>query len=227
LRMKQLTASALQLFLIITAAVAVLGFTAVLIFESSMPFAVEAREAVDQTVGNVFAALYGEQQISGFFSSGNMTAYVISIVKKSFLLVFAVQFGMSFGFAWELYKRRGDRRSESLLTAVKLPEWMIWPFLISWVLVLLDILFKLGGITLIGWNIGLVLALCYMLNGLALYQHIVQAKRNRTVSGFKLSLLVLLFQFVPVVNILVLVLLTGLGVSELWISYNRNNEVKA
>ncbi|MCF7945230.1 MAG: hypothetical protein K9L24_00040 [Spirochaetia bacterium] len=205
--------------LLVLGFVEILGFAAVLIYESDLHFALTAKERIKETLLQMINMLYGESSINTFVGTSGFAAYIIEIVKKSYLLIFFIQFGISFGIAWELYKRFYKRTIKSLMNQITVPDWIIWPFLISWTLVLLDIIVSLGSFASIAWNTGFVFALFYILNGLAIYQAILLKKYKKQVSGVKLILLFAISQFIPIVNVVIIFIVLILGISELWISY--------
>lgn len=87
--------------------------------------------------------------------------------------------------------------------------------------IVLSLIVDLGAIQAIFWNIALISLMLYAAQGLAIGRHLLEYYQLSP--GIRLMILlgVLVLLFVPGINLVVLLGLPGLGVSELWIDYNR------
>lgn len=194
----------------------IIGIVLVGLFRANSALVAETLELLS---GNIEAITRGAG-VGAMLPPQQMASAVVYTIERSFLLMFIVQFGISFGAAWEFYKRK-ERIPVSLLARVKLPDTFIWVLIISWTVILFDILVGLGMFGIIGWNIGLAAGLCYLLQGLAVVQHLIWRKKNLSFSGFHLCGLLALLMLVPGLNMLGIITLGILGITEVWISYRK------
>ncbi len=154
------------------------------------------------------------------FSSRQLAEAAVYTFTRVFAAMLIVQFGIGYGLAWEYLKRKKGL-TVSLLDRISVPDWFIWVLLGSWTVILLDIVLGLGMLGIIGWNLGLPAGLIYVLRGMALFRRISAKRRRVPFSGFQIAIILMLVMFIPGVNILSLVALGILGVSEIWIVYRN------
>ena len=98
---------------------------------------------------------------------------------------------------------------------------MIWPLLIPWALILLDLRIDLGILRYIAWNAGLIMLFSFGMQGVGILQTILDGKEVSRGIRTAITVLMILVLFLPGVNFIVLIGLPGLGISELWIHYRR------
>lgn len=206
----------LRRFGIVMGAVFLLGFLLILIFEQSSTLSDRTVEMLADTLAMLLPA--GEAGV--MFSHQQFAYAAVYTFQRTFLLLLCVQFGIGYSAAWKIWKKKTGR-TESLLDRVHLPENFIWVLLISWTVILLDIIAGLGTAAVIGWNIGLTAAMLYVLQGLAVFRVIVNRRRITPVSGFQLCMLLGVLMFIPGINMMALTALGILGVTEIWIAYRK------
>lgn len=107
------------------------------------------------------------------------------------------------------------------LTEYVLPEWFIWPLLISWAIVLLDVLLGIGALSYVGWNAGLVMLFTFGMQGIGIMQSILNRRGVPRGLRIVLAAAIVLFLLWPGVNMVIIVGLPCLGVSEVWIKYRK------
>ncbi len=200
---------------IVLGSVFLLGFLLILLFEQSSTLSERTVERLADTLAMLFPA--GE---AGVFSHQQFAYAAVYTFQRTFLLMLSMQFGIGYSAAWKIWKKRAGK-TESLLDRVHLPEKFIWVLLISWTVILLDIIAGLGTAAVIGWNIGLTAAMLYVLQGLAVFRVILNRRRRNPVSGFQLCMLLEVLMFIPGINMMALTALGILGVTEIWIAYRR------
>jgi hypothetical protein len=112
------------------------------------------------------------------------------------------------------------------------PEALIWPLLAGLALVLPELVrplgpLPLGPLPLAGWNLLLVMLFVYGLAGLGIVRFLLD--RLGAPRGLRLAvwLVLVVMSFAPGVNAALIVVISGLGVSETWINYRNRERSKA
>ncbi len=116
-----------------------------------------------------------------------------------------------------------------------LPDWAIWPLIGGLALVVLDIFggrtgAAAGGRTLpdapgaaaiVGWNAALIFLFLFGLAGIGILRHLFQA--FRVPRGLRLLIVLGLVALIlsPRISLIFLLLIPGLGISEIWIKFRR------
>ena len=145
----------------------------------------------------------------------------------------------SFGLVWyfffiafslwlgqNLMKRRIGADFDTETESWELPEVWIWFLFVPLTLYLVDRLMEVRGIDLLGRvpsyavsNIVLIAAGCYAVRGLRMIKHFMN-KKGLSAQMQRILLMTTGFLIVmPGVNLALLILIAGLGVSELWVNY--------
>lgn len=157
------------------------------------------------------------------------TSEILRLSKLIFANTYTVGYFLTFLFNWVIGSRIGLRSIgmnpvESLVGPVHLPEKLIWGFLLGWFGVLLTLIRPLGWVSILFWNIALLSTVLYGMQGVDILRYYLRKlERFRVVILFT----ILLFLFIPGLNILIMVGIPLLGVSELWIQYRRTVEERS
>jgi hypothetical protein len=149
----------------------------------------------------------------------------------------------SFGLVWYFFfiafslwlgkniMKRGygaDSDTDTEPESWELPEIWIWFLFVPLTLYLLDRLMEVRGMELLGRipsyavsNIVLITAGCYAVRGLGMIKHLMN-KKGLSVQMQRLLLMTTGFLIVmPGINLALLILTAGVGVSELWVNYRK------
>jgi hypothetical protein len=106
----------------------------------------------------------------------------------------------------------------------KVPGLLLWPMLISAVLMIADMfeLFQTGLLSPVIWNAGMILLFVYGLQGLAILRSLFI--RYRVPPGLRLmaEFFIIMMLVVPGINYIVIIGLPVLGVSETWINLRKS-----
>lgn len=102
-----------------------------------------------------------------------------------------------------------------------LPEYMVWPLILSLSAVVMDYKINTGFIGHFGWNILLVMVTLYGFRGLGIIQGLMTAYSLPASLRVLVVFSIVLFLMQPGLNLIILIGLPGLGVSEIWINYKR------
>ncbi|MEW5816027.1 MAG: DUF2232 domain-containing protein, partial [Spirochaetota bacterium] len=115
---------------------------------------------------------------------------------------------------------KGEQAFE--ITRFSLPDFFIWPLLVSWAGILLDLFKNIGILGYVFWNAGFISLFLFGLQGLGIIRFLFGkhkvARGLRLISGIVLAVFILW----PGLNIIVMIGIPGLGVSELWIKYRKS-----
>lgn len=207
-------------FIIGTAAVSAAGLILMGRITGDGASAVYLRELVAEQIELMFtdpvnAEYSGLLEVYG--GSQMLVTVALAILERTVLFSVMVQTGISLYAAGRVVERAYGRKYFSLYT-FSLPELMIWPFLTAWALVLLSVFVETGSIGIIGWNVGIACSLLYFLQGAAIVASAMK-KRRVHIRNFTLVLWFAILLLLPGINVIVLLGMPLLGVSELWIRY--------
>ena len=119
---------------------------------------------------------------------------------------------------------RLQRGKMPTLRQLHVPDQMIWVLLVPWALVLLDLKVDIGALRYAAWNIGLMMLFTYGMQGVGILQTLLD--RRNVSRGLRVLLTagMLLVVLWPGVNMIVLIGLPCLGVSELWIHFRKEQK---
>ncbi|MCK9286269.1 MAG: YybS family protein [Sphaerochaetaceae bacterium] len=195
------------------------GFALVLWFRGGSETAVAAGEYIRSTYVEVLAVVLGSAFPAGI--DGNVLFdVVVIIVESAFLPLFMVQYGVSV-LASELLIHRKSVDYQHRMCHWRLPSNAVWVFLGSWTLVLVTLFIKVPVLATVAWNSALAISLLYLVQGISIAAFFVR-KRNVNASAFRIFILLGLMVLVPGVNMVPMIVLPLLGVSETWIRFRVN-----
>ncbi|MFA6846157.1 MAG: DUF115 domain-containing protein, partial [Sphaerochaetaceae bacterium] len=121
-------------------------------------------------------------------------------------------------------RRRNDQSISEAVVAWHLPlERSVWVFLSCWTLVAVSY-FAHGAylLTAMAVNLAASISLLYALQGFAIVLYALRKKNRLFSAGRLFGYLVIILSLVPGLNVLVVVVLPLLGVTETWIMYRKN-----
>jgi hypothetical protein len=123
-------------------------------------------------------------------------------------------------------RAEGSREYLALMRRFKVPEFIIWPLIASWALVLATQLLRVGIMDSLVLNVALVFLFLYGMQGVSVIHYFLM-KYNAS-RAWKLILLiaVVLALVFPAVTLAAFIVVPGLGVSEIWLKYRtRRKEI--
>ena len=165
--------------------------------------------------------------------AGEMAEIVMSLtpeliaetIKTSALRTFLFWYFIILSGSWWLGSsgiRFGRWKSHFTPSRFTMPDFMVWPLIISLLTVLVDRKMSAGFIGYTGWNILLIMVTLYGFKGLGIIQNFMKIRKfpppMRVMIIFTLSLLLMQ----PGVNYFIFIGVPLLGVSEIWIKYGKN-----
>jgi len=188
-----------------------------------------------EQINSVLVVLNGASPESTIFSSLNADD-MYNLFKFYFLNSFLAVYFFLLALTWWLGRRIGFKSMGQPAKAPKIvefdvPEKLVWFFFVPLTVVLLNVLLENKGMKLelgiVGFAVSnslYIMGALYALHGLGLARFLLE-KRNvysgmKRLSGLFLIIMVLIFPL----NVILFFLLTGLGVSELWINYRHKDK---
>jgi hypothetical protein len=197
----------------------IVGAVLVLVYEGGSASAIFTRDLIRQQLALLFQT--GEQLGYGEYVSAispdMFYDVVFAVVIRCILPGIAIQLGASVVLTDRILGRR-SREYRFELSHFRFPEVMLWPFLVSWAVVLLSAFADLGLLGVIGWNLGLFFGLWYFIQGMSILASLLKS-RNLRFSALSVAIWLLVIMLVPGVNLMVLLGMPLLGISEIWIRY--------
>jgi hypothetical protein len=161
-------------------------------------------------------------QLEGGVDAQGLATRLAQIAAEVFPRSVFVYYFAILTFSWWAGNRsaaRASRIPSPRLVDFRLPDLYVWPLIASLALVLADIAFDVGAAGYLGWNAGLIMLFLYGIQGLGLLQFaFARYGVGRGLRFLCYVVLTVLF-FSPGANLVVVIGLPGLGVSDIWLRY--------
>lgn len=140
------------------------------------------------------------------------------LVFRNYLLAYFIMLTGSWYFADAVY-RKLNRKPKFKLVEFIVPEIFIWPLIVSLIGILADVFVGIGWVGHLMWNITFIMALIYGLHGIGLIVYLLNKyKLSRSIRRF-IVIIGIAVLLLPGINLVILIGVPVLGVSELWIRY--------
>lgn len=160
-----------------------------------------------------------------------LLALAVEMVLASFLVGFAAMLLVNWWLGIRFVRRArwaapepnpvAERVIAMELKEFRLADAYVWVLIAGWASVAASVALDTGAFRHVAWNVALPVTLLFGLQGLAVLWHLLGRKgvgrQGRVGVGIALTVSLML----PVVNVVVLVGIPGLGVSEIWVDYHR------
>ena len=204
------------------------GFVGFLVFSKIFAYQplVEIMQELSQQMGGLFASTYevqggmDEALMWDFFQSPELWAAMEETFLRTWLLGFSVLILLCWRMG-ESVMAFSRRQSLARLVDFRVPHRLLWPFLLLWAVVGIQIFFPMPVLRYPLWNAGLVLLFLYGLQGLGLLRYLADKRRiPRGMQFLGMALLVVLFMK-PIWNTVVIIGIPALGLSEHWVIYRK------
>ncbi len=127
-------------------------------------------------------------------------------------------------YATKIWEARTYGREVTRLVNFHVPDNFVWPLIASWAVVLLGLRIDLHGVEIVAWNAGLVFLFLFGLQGLGILRHFMSKFHVSPRLNLLIIIGVLVVFFLPPLAIALIVLIPGLGVSEVWIKHRMKRE---
>jgi hypothetical protein len=154
------------------------------------------------------------------------TDALLEIINTVLLRSFLFSYFLVLSFSWWLGTIIGARsigRHPGLtrIADFKLPDRYVWPLIASLALVVLNLVLPAEPLAILAWNALLILAFLYGVSGLGIIRFLLRKLNVRPGVRWLLIMALVILAMTPRIGIVVLILVPGLGVSEVWLKYRK------
>jgi hypothetical protein len=154
------------------------------------------------------------------------TAALLEIINTVLLRSFLFSYFLVLSFNWWLGTIIGTRslgRQPGLtrIADFKLPDRYVWPLIASLALVVVNLAIPVEPIAILAWNALLILVFLYGVSGLGIIRFLLRKLNVRPGIRWLLIVVIVVLAMTPRIGFAVLVLVPGLGVSEIWLKYRK------
>jgi hypothetical protein len=151
-----------------------------------------------------------------------LLGFISMILRRTYLFYYF----LILTFCWWLGTIIGARSmgKQPGLTRVadfKLPDRYVWPLIASLALVVLNLVIPARPLEILAWNALLMLGFLYGISGLGIIRFLLRKRNVRPGVRWLLFIGIIILAMTPRFGIVVFILIPGLGVSEVWLKYRR------
>ncbi|MEE8441774.1 MAG: DUF2232 domain-containing protein [Spirochaetia bacterium] len=107
------------------------------------------------------------------------------------------------------------------ITRFCVPGVMIWIVIAAWGAVLVSMLVDVGWLSFVMWNFAFLTLAMYAIQGLAVIWHLLDRRKIARAQRVGLAVALVIGLLIPGLNLVFLLGLPGLGISEVWVNYHR------
>jgi hypothetical protein len=170
------------------------------------------------------SAMPGAQELG---SADFLFLLALEIMKATFLPFWFILFGSGVLLSEIAVQRKSSAAGpvKTFLDNFSVSDKLLWPFIGSWMLVLLDIVFGLGTFGDLIWNAALVFLLFYGTAGISILSYWSRKKHVR-MHPLSWVILAIFLLFIPGINVILIIAVPVLGLSEHWIHYRLASKEK-
>jgi hypothetical protein len=163
-----------------------------------------------------------DAKLLGGISSQDLYSLIKEVMLVMILPLSAIAFGFSAFMSISTPRVIGDDRFDKRVASWKLPEEMVWVFLVSFLIVLLNLVIDFNTtLRVVVWNLALFIGVLYTIQGLAIMLYKLNAKTHK-IGAVKLFVLAaLLTILLQGLNIVIVLGLPIFGVTETWFTYRK------
>ena len=144
----------------------------------------------------------------------------LKLVFRNYLFVYFIMLSGSW-FVADSIQRRRNKKQQFKLVDFYVPEIMIWPLIVVLAGVLLDIFLGLSWLGYIMWNSTFIMIFLYGLHGIGLIKYLLDRYKVPGSGRRLITIFTIVVLLMPGINLVLLIGVPVLGVSELWIRYRE------
>jgi hypothetical protein len=154
--------------------------------------------------------------------------YIGMVMRRTYLFYYF----LILTFSWWLgtiigARSMGKRPGLTRIVDFKLPDRYVWPLIASLALVVLNLLVPIKPLDILAWNALLIVAFLYGISGIGIIRFLLRRLNVRPRIRWLLIIAIVILAMTPRIGIAVLILIPGLGVSEVWLKYRRDERSNA
>ncbi len=174
---------------------------------------------VYQDVLNSFMAVIVQQQLQ-VMDIDELGKFVGSLIGKFGLPFITGQFVLAL-FLSEALTKRNSPSFEQELIHLRIPHSSIWVLLSGMSAILISYVVELTLLETVAYNITIVVAMLYAIQGLSIATYLLKKKLGH-IRVIRMFFLGIVLMILPGANVVFIIGLPLLGVSETWITYRTN-----
>jgi len=161
--------------------------------------------------------------MENMLETDSLFLWLKEMILRNYLFIFFVILTANWWAGTTIIKR-SMREKKFDIVGFRLPDQFIWPLLISWAVVLLDVFKGIGWPAYLFWNTGMIALFLFGLQGFGIVRHLLKKYALPRSLRTLLTFIVVILVFIPGANLVIFIGFPGLGVSELWIKYRKAQE---
>ncbi len=208
-----------------TALAGVVSVPVIIYLRGNEVFNTEIRKIFDSLSASMNRAFSQPDSFGVLSGAASLSTDTLMQISKTFLLrSFMFDYFFLLTFSWWLgtvlgSRSLGRRPAITRIVDFRLPDSYIWPLIGALAAVLLSLVVRLGFLEILAWNVLLIMLFLYAIAGVGIIRF--GLRRVKLPIGFRwlLILAIVILAFTPRINLAFLILVPGLGVSEIWLKY--------
>ena len=175
--------------------------------------ALEASSEGDPTLMYAFAEILGDPE--------RLATMAAELLLRNYLFSFFILVGGSIWIGDFAASRTSVGIEYPRIRSFRVPEKTLWLVVLSWGIVLVDSVSNsgVGAIRYAAWNVGMTALLMYGIQGVGIIRHVLVKRKVSRFIRISFGILVFLMLFWPGANLVVLIGIPGVGISETWVRY--------
>ena len=158
----------------------------------------------------------------------SLLRFISMVLRRTYLFYYF----LILTFSWWLgtiigARSMGNHPGLTRIADFKLPDRYVWPLIASLALVVMNLLIPSQPIEILSWNALLILVFLYGVSGLGIIRFLLRKRNVRPGVRWLLIMAIVFLAMTPRIGIVVFILVPGLGVSEVWLKYRREERSNA
>lgn len=183
-------------------------------------FLKEQLQLITESLQNSLNTAAGGEGATLFASLGAEEIY--DLILQLFVRNYLFSYFLVISFCWYLSTRLYARMSGGAsfqVTAYFVPEYLLWPVIVAWAGVLLDVIFGIPLVGFIFWNYGMILLVIYALQGIGILKYLFGRHGVSRTLQMLIVFSAVIVMATPRINLVLIVGVPLLGLSEYWVHY--------
>jgi hypothetical protein len=151
-----------------------------------------------------------------------LLGFIATVMRRTYLFYYFLVLTFSWWLGTIIGARSmGKQPGLTRIADFKLPDNFVWPLIAALALVVLNLVIPVRPLEVIAWNALLIFVFLYGISGLGIIRYLLKKRNVRPGVRWLLIIGIIILAMTPRIGIAVLILIPGLGVSEVWLKYRR------
>jgi hypothetical protein len=158
----------------------------------------------------------------------SLLRFISMVLRRTYLFYYFLILTFSWWMGTIIGARSmGNHPGLTRIADFKLPDRYVWPLIASLALVVMNLLIPSQPLEILSWNALLILVFLYGVSGLGIIRFLLRKRNVRPGVRWLLIMAIVFLAMTPRIGIVVFILVPGLGVSEVWLKYRREERSNA